>query len=242
VLAEAVASRFMARRAVAGLLARPAEIPPAKEPLTVPRITRFYAPLALMSVLGLAAHPMVVFFLGHSRFAIESLAVVPVVNGLVFLFRCLGLSFQELAIALLGEHGEHYREIRRFGILLGALASLGLGAIVLTPLAEIWFLSVAGLTPELAQFAIAPARILVLMPAITVIMSFQRAILVEARNTTPVTWSTAADLLAMAAVLTLAIDVAGMTGATAAALALFAGRLVDTLYLIPATSRGRRKP
>ena len=40
---------------------------------------------------------------GKSRDAVESLAVMPVLYGLTFVFRALGLSYQEVAIALIGD-------------------------------------------------------------------------------------------------------------------------------------------
>jgi hypothetical protein len=65
--------------------------------------------------LTLGVHPVVTFFIGKSRFAIESLAVLPVVNSLVFIFRGLGLSYQEVGVALLGERYEEYTPLRNFG-------------------------------------------------------------------------------------------------------------------------------
>ena len=62
-------------------------------------IFAFYYPLAMTSILALGVHPMITFFLGQSRMPLESLAVMPVVNSLVFLFRSFGLSYQEVAIA-----------------------------------------------------------------------------------------------------------------------------------------------
>ena len=45
---------------------------------------------------------MVTFFMGQARFSLESLAVLPVINSLVFIFRTPGLSYQEAAITMLG--------------------------------------------------------------------------------------------------------------------------------------------
>jgi len=62
--------------------------------LSYREITRFYYPLALTSMLTLGVHPLVTFFMGQSRMALESLAIFPVVNSLVFIFRGVGLSYQ----------------------------------------------------------------------------------------------------------------------------------------------------
>ncbi len=63
---------------------------------------------------------MMSFFMGKSRLPIESLAVLPVVNSLAFVFRSAGLSFQEAAIALLKKGDESYQKLRSFAWLLGA--------------------------------------------------------------------------------------------------------------------------
>jgi len=65
----------------------------------------------------------VTFFLGHSRMSIESLAVLPVINSLVFIFRSMGLSFQEVGIALLGENNEGYKQLRNFASYAGVYTS-----------------------------------------------------------------------------------------------------------------------
>ncbi len=57
-------------------------------------------------MLGLAVYPMVTFFMGRAPSPVESLAVFPVVNALSFIFRAMGLSYQEVAIALLGKEYE----------------------------------------------------------------------------------------------------------------------------------------
>jgi hypothetical protein len=150
VVAEALASRVMARGIVAELLAGRRERA-GSEILTQTAIASFYFPLATMSILAMALHPLVTFFLGRSRMAIESLAVWPVVLGLAFLFRSLGLSYQEVTIALMGERGEHYEKLRNFAAVLAVAVSGGLALIAFTPLAMVWFRSVSGLPVELAE-------------------------------------------------------------------------------------------
>lgn len=80
-------------------------------------ILSFYTPLAMTSVLTLGVQPLVTFFLGQSRFPLESLALFPVVQAFTFIFRSLGMSFQEVGIALMGEHGEFYRELRSLSLI-----------------------------------------------------------------------------------------------------------------------------
>ena len=200
VLTEAIAARIMAARTVRELLDRergPDDDSPAHEGYRA--IAAFYYPLALTSLIGLTVQPLLTFFMGRAPAPLESLAVFPVVHSLSFLFRALGLSFQEAAIALMGKRFEHYPELARFATWLGLAASGGLAVVAFTPLADVWFITVSGLTPELAAFAVTPTRILTPLPALSVLLSFQRAALVQGRRTRPITVATAIEVATIAA-------------------------------------------
>ncbi len=233
VLAEAVASRVMAIGAVRHFLATPGE-----GELSFGDITRFYYPLALTSTISLVVHPMVTFFLGQSRHAIESLAVMPVINSLVFIFRTPGLSFQEAAITMLGRTWNNLDLVRRFAGVLATGSAVLLALIAWTPLSGLWLRDVSGLSPELAAFALTPIRILMLMPALSVLLSVQRSMQVARRQTGPVTWASVLEVSGILLVLVLAIQWGDWVGATAAAAAFMAGRMAGNAYLLP----GLRRP
>jgi len=237
VVAEAAISHWMARSLIADLLARriAAAVPSYRE------ILKFYVPLALTSFLALGVHPMVTFFLGRSRFPIESLAVLPVVNSLVFLFRAMGLSFQEVVIALERESRRNYRRLARFAAGMAAVVTLGLALFAFTPLGRLWFENVAGLKPDLAVFAYAPLRILVVMPALSVWMSFQRSSLVNARVTSPITMATGVEIGVILLVLGIAVGPGNMVGVTAAAIAYITGRLCANFMLLPRQMKAVRR-
>ncbi|HEX9691999.1 MAG TPA: hypothetical protein VGA22_07870 [Gemmatimonadales bacterium] len=227
---EAVSSRFMARRTVRELLAT--EEPAGSSALGYGRIWEFYYPLALTSVIGLAVQPLLTFFMGRAASPVESLAVYPVVHALSFMFRALGLSYQEAAIALMGDRFEHHREVGRFAAILGVGASVGLALIAFTPLAGFWFETISGLTPTLADFAIWPTRVLVILPALSVLLSYQRAILVVGRRTAPVTWATASEVLGVGVLFTVLGGYFGIVGVVAATLAFVGGRISANLFLL----------
>ncbi|MBN2171663.1 MAG: hypothetical protein JW819_10140 [Candidatus Krumholzibacteriota bacterium] len=246
VCAEAVASRFMVRRPLCrlarGLAPDGCAAEPAAEAPGYGGILRFYAPLALTSTVSLAVHPIVTFFMVQARASLESLAVLPVVNGLVFIFRTPGLSYHEVAIARLGSRQEHFAPVARFAVLLAAVATACLALIAATPLAGLWFEKVSGLTPDLAAFALPPTRVLILMPALAVMLTLQWAVLVSGRRTQAIGRATLMDVGAI--VLTLLVTVRGLdlVGVTAAALAFMAGRVAGNLTLLaPALGVLRRR-
>ena len=185
----------------------------------------------MTSLLTLGMQPLLTFFLAQSRFPIESLAVLPVVHSLVFVFRSSGLAFQEVVIVLVGSGRENLPPLRRFAKTLGWVSTAALGVLAFSPLARLWLGSVAGLADELSAFAFAPLQILCLMPALEVLLSWQRSLLVVARRTGLVTWGTAVEIGAALAVLAIAIGTFDMVGVTAAALAIVAARLAANGFL-----------
>ena len=240
VVVEAAASRWMTRGVVSMLLDGRLDRTVTSPLLTQGAIASFYLPLALTSVLAMAIQPMVTFFMGQSRFPLESLAVLPVVHGLTFIFRAVGLSYQEVGIALLGDHWQHYRRIRNFAYGLAVAAAAGLGLIAYTPLASIWFQDISGLPPELSAFALLPTQILVLLPAGSVWMAFQRSVLMHARKTTSITWASCAEIVTVVTVLAVTIHALTLVGSVAAATAIVLGRVVGNLWLIaPAIGAAR---
>ncbi len=236
VVGEALASRWMARHVVSSLLESDHVAPGA--PLTLPFIARFYYPLALTSVLSMALGPLVTFGLGRGKWPVESLAVWPVITALVFLFRSGGIAYQEVSIALLGDRREHYRPLASFARRIGGVLTLGLAVVAFTPLTTLWFQRVSGLSPDLASLSVLPARILILMPALEVLLSLERGVLVHAHSTRLVTWATVIEVATIVGVLLAGIAGLDLVGIVAAASGLLLGRIASTGFLWRPALRG----
>ncbi len=230
VLAEAVASRWMAHALVADLMHR--DEPAEGSLLTMRDIARFYFPLALTSMLSMALGPLVTFGLGRGRAPIESLAVWPVIQSTAFIFRSGGVAFQEVGIALRDDDA-----VPRVGLILGMLASLALALVAFTPLETVWLERISGLAHDLASFAIVPIRILVLLPFLEYLLSVQRAEWIVAHRTRVVTMATAIEGIGLVIALFFAIESFSLIGAIGGAIALILGRAASNAYLFVA---GRR--
>ncbi|MDX1674219.1 MAG: hypothetical protein R3314_05385 [Longimicrobiales bacterium] len=242
VVTEAIAARIMAIATVRELRTKaraPDDDSPAHEGYRA--IMTFYYPLALTSLIGLTVQPMLTFFMGRAPAPIESLAVFPVVHSLSFLFRALGLSFQEAAIALMGKRLQHYPELARFALGLGIAASGGFALVAFTPLADFWFITVSGLSEELTAFALTPTKIMAPLPALSVLLSFQRAIQVQGRRTRPITVATVIEVVTIAALFPFFGWGIGMVGVTAAAIAFLAGRTGGVVFLLGRVRRTLRR-
>ncbi|MFZ1291523.1 MAG: hypothetical protein WAR79_15615 [Melioribacteraceae bacterium] len=228
VISEAIASRFMVNNI---LLKIKNEIVSSRQILTYKEILNFYYPLALTSFIGLGVHPLVAFFIGQSRMSLESLAVLPVINSLVFIFRSLGLSYQEVVIALVGEKGEQYFPIVKYAKRLGLVLALGLITIAITPISYFWFSTVSGLSKELSTFSVFPTIIISIMPAFTVLISLQRAFLVAFKNTTPITLATIIEVTVIIVSLFVSIKIFDLTGITSSMIAFIVGRICAVVFL-----------
>jgi Na+-driven multidrug efflux pump len=231
---EAAASRFM----VNGVLKKiKLTGTPTQQSLTYKEISKFYYPLALTSLIGLGVQPLVTFFVGQSKMALESLAVLPVVTSFVFVFRALGLSYQEVIIALVGEKKEGLNLLLKFALILAGILISLLGLFAFTPLADFWFRTVSGLSISLTDFARLPLMIMFFFPALTVLISIQRGVFVNAKNTKPITLGTVIEFLTIVLSLLIFVNYLNLVGAVAATIAFVAGRLASNIYLTPFSFR-----
>ena len=229
VLMEAMAVRLMVRGTVKKIRE---DIHSSNQQISYKEIFKFYYPLALTSLIGLGVQPLVTFFVGQSRMALESLAVLPVVTSFVFIFRALGLSYQEVIIALIDEKKKEIKLLLKFAVILASILVLVLALFAFTPLAEFWFITVSGLSLELADFARLPLMIMFFFPALTVLISIQRGLLVSFKNTKPVTVGTTIEFTTIVFVLLVLINYLDLVGAVAATIGFVAGRLAANFYLM----------
>lgn len=229
VFLEAIATRMMLSGTLKTLLEKDDT---ENSNLRLRSVAQFYFPLALTSILSLGVQPFVTFFLGRSRMAVESLAVLPVVSSLVFIFRSMGLSYQEVNIALIGKEKQNYGVLKNYAIFLGLVVTVLITALAFTPLANIWFINISGLSLELANLSYLPLKIMILIPALTVLLNFQRSSLIINGTTRPISVATAIELTAIIAVLLICIVFLNLIGVVAAAIAFMTGRIVSNLYLI----------
>ncbi|MDZ7778371.1 MAG: hypothetical protein U5R14_00250 [Gemmatimonadota bacterium] len=233
VLVEAVAARLMAADTIREIR-RGAWVDhdaDPEAPLRYREIASFYYPLALTSLIGLSVQPMLTFFMGNSVQPVRSLAVFPVVHALGFFFRSMGLAYQDAAIALMGDRMERLGDVSRFARSLGLATSAALALVAFTPLSHVWFVVLSGLSPDLAAFALVPTALLVPLPALSVLLSLQRATLVQSRRTQPITVASAVEVGTVALGFIVLGWGIGLVGATAAFGAFLVGRTASNAYL-----------
>jgi Na+-driven multidrug efflux pump len=91
--------------------------------------------------------------------------------------------------------------LRRFAALLAGVLSLALFVMAATPLGRLWFSTVSGLSPELANLATSSLWFALLQPAVSVLQSWYQGALLNARATRGISEAVAIFLLVCALVL-----------------------------------------
>jgi Na+-driven multidrug efflux pump len=236
VISEAIATRLMSYKIVKRIIS--SEDSGAE--ISYKEIFSFYYPLVLTSFIALGIHPIVTFFIGQSRMALESLAVLPVLNSLVFIFRAFGLSYQEVGVALI-KTSEDFIKLRNFAYGIAFFVFIGLSLISFSPFSEIWLTKVSGLSKELSEFAKTPLIIYTFFPLTTVWINFQRSLLVSVRKTKPITYATLIEVTGVVLILMITIKYFDLIGVTAAVVAYLIGRIAADFYLIIPFVKARQK-
>ena len=89
----------------------------------------------------------------------------------------------------------------------------------------------SGLAPDLAAYARAPVMLLAPLPALSVWLSYQRAVNVLRCRTGPITMATILEVAAIALIFAATGWGLDLVGVTAATIAFLGGRLLSNLYL-----------
>lgn len=92
-------------------------------------------------------------------------------------------------------------------------------------------LAVSGLAPDLAAYAWVPVMLLAPLPALSVWLSYQRAVNVLRHRTKPITVATIVEIAAIALIFAVTGWGLVLVGVTAATIAIPGGRLLSNLYL-----------
>lgn len=156
------------------------------KPLSTRAFVRFYVPLSLTSIIFLGVRPILTAAMSRMPDPLESLAAWPVVGGLAFLFRSIGVAYNEVVIAHVGTPGST-TALRRFTAVLALVTSGGILLIAATPLSRIWFGTITGLSPDLVDFAGGALWVALLLPLMSTLQSWYQAIVLHSRRTRCIT-------------------------------------------------------
>jgi hypothetical protein len=204
---------------------RPAGLPP----MTYGTAMRFHIPLALTSLMGLLVRPVIEKGLAGTPNAESALAAWAVIFAILLLMRAGGLSWQEVVITL-SKGEDDMRALRRFTWRLGLATSVFLAVAAWTPLIDVYIGTLLDVPESIRSLVINGSRVAFLIPLLTTLQSYLRAVLMRSGHTTPIYQGMLLGLVVTAGSMWLGVEV-GVDGIFMASAALTLGTLVEMLFL-----------
>ncbi|MCY3779847.1 MAG: hypothetical protein OXG78_06020 [Chloroflexi bacterium] len=233
--AEAVYTYCVSRPDVKRLLETPR--PPSKPPLSYSQATRFHLPLAATSLITLLVHPVIERGLAGMSEPTQSLAAWPIILSIVWFMRAGGMAYQEVVISL-NDNERNHRLLRNFTLRLGFGLSLIMLLFAGTPLVQIYLSVILGVATDLQALVIAGAQAAFLLPLLTTLHSYLRALLMLSNRTAAIYQAITLGFAVTAIVVWGGIAL-GLHGILAASLGLTLGQIFELAYLVLAYKRGK---
>jgi hypothetical protein len=162
--------------------------------------------------------------------ALDSLAVWPVLTGLVFLLRSLGIAYNEVVVALLDEPNSS-PALRRFAVWLAGATSAGLLLVAATPVSDFWFRTLSALNPRLIALAEIGIWFALPLPAINVLQSWFQGAILFGKRTRGITEAVVVYLATSALILGAGIIWGQATGLYVGVAGLTLSMLTQTIWL-----------
>ena len=156
--------------------------PEISPPLTKSFFLKYYIPLALTSLITLASQPIISAALSRMPKPLDSLAIWPVLSGLLFLFRSAGIAYNEVVVTLL-DSPNSYLKLRKFALILTASTTLLLLIIVIAPLSTFYFREISALPAPLIELANIALWFSLLIPGSNALQSWYQGILLQSGKT-----------------------------------------------------------
>jgi len=232
----AVAAGVISEAIYAGIVTKPVVnnelkiAPHAREPLRLNTFLKFYTPLAMTSLLLLLVQPIGSATMSRMPRALDSLAVWPVVSGLIFILRSVGMAYNEVVVALLDEPLST-GSLRRFTYLVSGIVTASLVLIIATPVAAFWFQGIQGLTPQLVSIAMIGMWIALPIPGLNVFQSWYQGAIVVSKRTRGITEAVVIYLVTTIVVMWIGITVNKMIGLYVGLAAFSIAMVTQTLWL-----------
>ncbi|HJW82718.1 MAG TPA: hypothetical protein VJ754_00290 [Anaerolineae bacterium] len=224
VVAEAIYATIAARPVIRQEFG-PGSLRGEEKPLTYRDLFWFHLPLAGTSLLILLVQPMVAFSLARLDHPTQSLAAWPLVFQLMLISRSAAFALPEVVIALTRGPAT-LQPMRRFAFNLVIVNTLIVALLIFTPLIQVYLFGIQDTTPEVGRVAQQGLVLFVLWPALTVITTWLRGLLISTRATTAVNAAMGINLLVTATLLFLGVSLR-LDSIFAAALALNGASLAE---------------
>ena len=175
---------------------------PGERPLTVHRFMRLYLPLVLTTFMQIMLQPLVSASLSRMPDSLGSLALWPVLYGVLIMTNSAAIAYVEAVIVLLDRPGS-IEALQRFAWQLGLALSAVPLTLAVTPIGDIWFERFAALPPELLLQAQITLWLMIPLPALTALSSWFQGALISGQRTRSITEAVTLSVTTIAILLTL---------------------------------------
>ncbi len=233
--AEALYTYFVSRPDVKRLLSTP--LAAGKRALTQRDALRFHLPLAATSLITILVSPVIERGLASMPDAAQSLAAWPVIFTILLITRSGGIAYQEVVISLNDNEARH-RILRNFTIRLGLALSLITTLFAFTPAILFYLGAILQAPAHLHELALIGAQAGILLPLLTTLQSYLRALLMLSHRTGAIYRAIVGGFLLTAATVWGGIGL-GWHGILASSLGLTIGMTGELAYLYLSYRRGR---
>jgi hypothetical protein len=185
--------------------------PAVKPELTSAHFLKFYLPLALTSLMTLLSQPLISSALSRMPRPLDSLAVWPVMSGILFLFRASGVAYNEVVVSLIDQPGS-YLKLKKFTALIAGVSTVFLILFAATPLSDLWFDDFSALQPHLIPLANTALWLGILVPAANTLQSWFQGLIMSSRKTRGIPEAVGVFLITTVLIYTAGIVQARFTG------------------------------
>lgn len=215
--------------------------PPAPDdaPLSLMRLLRFHAPLAGQAVLMTLSGPLLCLIVARAADPRLELAAFWLGFTLALFAQSLCLALQQSTVAVVRARGP-LRAMVLSALGVGALATLAVLAVALTPIGDLLFMHVVPATSRTSALARDVLRILAPLPLLIALRSVASGVAVGGERTSLVALTTATRLLVLLTALALVMASGQIAGAIPAAWAVVAGVTAETAFIVIGTFRQGR--
>jgi progressive ankylosis protein len=200
-----------------------------EEVMTYRQLFWFHLPLAATSFLILLMQPLVTSSLARLEQPTASLAAWPVVFQVLLMARAAALALPEVIIARYRDR-DSFLPLRRFSYLLAIAVTVTMIVFSLRPLAGFYIFRVQDMTAEVGALALSSLPLFILFPALAVLISWLRGLLIHGHHTRYVNFGMVINLAITALVLILGVSLR-WPGLPTAAMALNLAALSESVYL-----------
>lgn len=201
-----------------------------EEPRSYKYLFKFYLPLAMTSVLGLAALPIGSAALYRMPEALLSVAAWPVVVAAYFILRAPSFAIQEVVISI-------YPKVELRGTLKKFVTLIMIGMLMVcsfigfSSLANVWFLNLTGIAEKLFPLTLATFQFGILVPSLGIAMFACQGVLISKHRSNEVWKGMLIYVLTITAIMWLGVALQVLPGAMTYMLAWVTALLFQALYL-----------